>query len=306
MSELQAARYDGKVVRGEDGWLFLDSDSNSVMRQHRGELRFTDDQLDAWRALLTRRSSRLAEYGTRYAFLIPPNPHSVYAEKLPSGSGDGSQRPVFQLLEHVKGSPPKILYPLDDMLANKHRCIYNKTGSHWTDLGAFIGYRALMTALGVRALTEAQLAMWESERIAELGAKLQPPVSAMQTFVEVRNPHSRMVSDNRVANTGRRIEYRSDAPDTCLLFGDSFSHNLLPFMAESFGRLVFAHLPTLDYALVEREQPDIVVSLMNERFLISVPQDDGALTLTEHERAKREAGTVYPPRETLANRVSNE
>src|SRR6185436_11618014 len=76
------------------------------------------------------------------------------------------------------------------------------------------------------------------------------------------------------------------------LFGDSYAEALLKFLAESFRRFVFAHSPTVDLELVERERPNLVVSLMAERFLIQVPDDARAPSFVERERAKREAGAV--------------
>ena len=35
-----------------------------------------------------------------------------------------------------------------------------------------------------------------------------------------------------------------------LLHGDSFSEKLLHFLAESFGRVVFCQMPSLDYEVV--------------------------------------------------------
>jgi hypothetical protein len=54
---------DGKVVRGKDGWLFLDNDSNRVIAQHSGELRFTEEQLDQWHYLLECRTAWLERAG---------------------------------------------------------------------------------------------------------------------------------------------------------------------------------------------------------------------------------------------------
>ncbi len=58
---LPEVRFDGKVTRGRDGWLFLDGDTNEVMRQQRGELLFSDEQLDKWRSLLEARTEWLGQ-----------------------------------------------------------------------------------------------------------------------------------------------------------------------------------------------------------------------------------------------------
>ena len=66
----------------------------------------------------------------------------------------------------------------------------------------------------------------------------------------------------------------------------------LPFLAESFGRWC-SRTVTLDRSVVEEVDPDIVITVMNERFLIRVPDDAGAKTLEECAAEKRATGAVW-------------
>jgi hypothetical protein len=85
---------------------------------------------------------------------------------------------------------------------------------------------------------------------------------------------------------------------------DSFAVRVVPFLAESFRRLVFAHIPTLDYALVEEVRPDIVLTILNERFLVEIPEDVGAPGLGELEEQKRASGEMLQPRKVETNRLN--
>ena len=67
---------------------------------------------------------------------------------------------------------------------------------------------------------------------------------------------------------------------------------MLPFLAASFRRLVFAQLPTLDHMLIEEVRPDLVVSVVNERFMIFIQHDAGAATLQDLASEKVAAGTL--------------
>ena len=311
--ELAQSRLDGKVVRGKDGWLFLDNDSNLVMSQHSGKLRFSAEQLRQWRFLLENRIAWLERRGALYFFLVAPNPHSVYPDKLPDGSGTGESRPILQLVKYLEseGSFARIIYPLEELAKERSRLVFSRTETHWTELGAFVAYRRLMAEINasnsVPVLSEDDLSMEERSWTGDLGLKIEPPESSTSVYVTVRHPKAQFVSDNRVYNLGRRIEYRCDAapPTRCLVFGDSFSTRLLPYLAEGFARLVFAHVPTLDYELVEREQADIVICVMNERFLISVPNDVSGTTLEQLGDNKIAAGQLYPPRAATGNRVDS-
>lgn len=308
---LPEVRFDGKVMRGKDGWLFIDNDTNEVMRQQRGELLFSADELERWKGVLEKRIAWIAERGASYHFLVPPNPHSVYADKLPFEIPDGTARPVTQLIDYLDStqSAAHLIYPLADMLERRDSHVYAETGTHWTDLGAFVAYEALMEEIGdrrpVRRLTAQDVTFVENDEPGGLGTKLEPPQSSTHVYGVPVNVEARMTHDNRVFLNGHRIEYECPVAGetTCLVFGDSFAHALLPFLAESFGRLVFAHLITLDRSVVEEVDPDIVVTVMNERFLIRVPDDAGTKTLSECAAEKRATGAVYPPRSTGGNRV---
>ena len=51
---------------------------------------------------------------------------------------------------------------------------------------------------------------------------------------------------------------------TCVVFGDWSSYRMLTYLSESFSRMVFVHLGTLDHELVEAERPDVVLDLVDE------------------------------------------
>ena len=104
----------------------------------------------------------------------------------------------------------------------------------------------------VRRLPREEVASFELETVGDLSYKLSTSGRAARTFVVVRAGSARLAYDNQVHGTGALVVTECpDAPQTtCLLLGDSYSYNLLKFLAESFRRVVFAHSPTLDRALV--------------------------------------------------------
>ena len=287
-------RRDRKVSRGKDGFLFLDNDNNQVMAQHAGLVRFTEAQLEHWRLLLENRIAWLARRSGRYYFLVAPNAHSVYTDKLPEHVSSAEQRPVHALIDHLnERSYARLVYPVEELRRERDRSVYPRTSSYWSDLGAFIAYRVLIAEirreLPGRVLELGDFEQSEEIRPGDLGNKLDPVERSPVVRLRLREPRARLAFDNGIRNNGRRVEFEGDPDDrrSCLVFGDSFTAPILPFLAESFGRLVFAHLPTFDHTLVERERPDVVVTLLNERFLIRPPIDVPSRTLEQHEAEKR-------------------
>jgi alginate O-acetyltransferase complex protein AlgJ len=310
-------QYDAKVLRGKNGRLFLDNDTNRVVDQFTGALRFTDAQLVAWRRRLDDRCASLEALGVPYLFLVPPNAYPVYPEDLPDHIRPAPRRPVHQLIEHLQtnGSRARLIYPLEELLAAKpDPLLYAKTDTHWSARGAWHGYKALVDAIGsavaINPVAEDDVEFRERPWMGELGFKTDPKEESVLVTARVLRPEAVLVSDNRVYNRGMTVvtECGQAPPTRCLLFGDSFALASLPFFAASFGRFVFVHSPTLDLDFVEQERPDVVISMMNERFLMTVPDDEAAPSIREIAEEKvqngmlRDAELAYWPRATTEER----
>jgi alginate O-acetyltransferase complex protein AlgJ len=303
-------RDDGKVVQGKNGRLFLDNDTNEVVTQHTGALRLDEHGVEQWRLILEHRTAWLERRGVKYLFLVAPNAHSVYPEDLPDDVPSAPERTVHQVLGAVeRGGIARVVYPLEELVREREKPVFPKTGSHWTEYGAFLAYRSVIDVLResvpVEPITLDDLEWHEEERPGGLGHKVEPKQTSTFVFLDFKHPRARLVYDNRIRNNGRRVEFEGDdsAGLSCLVLGDSYARLPVPFLAESFRRLVFGHISTLDHELVEQERPDVVISVLSERFLIHPPVDVPSQSLAEHERHKREAGAVLPPRRVETNRL---
>ena len=147
--------------------------------------------------------------------------------------------------------------------------------------------------------------LWTERMLAgELGFKVEPQQTSTHVGVLVKNPTAYLVSDNCVINRGSVIVTECpDAPSTtCVVLGDSFSDQLLPFLAGSFGRFVYARTFGLDYDFIRQHEPDVVVSVLNERFMINIPHDFYLPSVKEMQQEKiaqgltREPTPVFPRR----------
>jgi integrase len=296
-------RRDGRYVVGRNGRMFLDHDSSRVVDQHTGRLTISEPQLDAWTRLLQRRVAALEPHGAAYAVLIPPNAHSVYPEDLPRGVESVPSRPIHSLLSRLaaQGSPAPVVYPLAELLERKRTTeVYPRTETHWNEVGAFVAYRALLDAIPasvpMRRLEEDQVWFFELSGPGDLGIKHRLPRKSPHVFGFMRHADANLVADNRVEGTGNVLvtECRVAPAGTCVMFGDSYAFGLLPFLSESFRRLVFAQAPAVDVTLVARERPQMVLTVISERFLLNVPDDERELGFEERAQAKVAAGAVRP------------
>jgi hypothetical protein len=312
--ELPIGEDDFKYVRGKEGWLFLDRDSNRLLDQHTGRIQLREFELRAWQRVLENRAAWLGRRRVPYLFQIAPNPHVVYEDKLPDGVETSERRPVRQLIEHLdrSSSDARVLYPVDELIRHRERAVFPRTATHWSELGAFIAYQQLMDhmdpSLGLRRLEMDDVDWVEVPLPGDLGNKMKPVEQSPFVFGDIREPRAKLVLDNRIVRTGRRVEFEGppELGQTCLVVADSYAVRVVPFLAESFRRLVFGHIPTLDYELVEEVNPDVVITIMSERFLIVVPEDlhPETLNLRQLEAQKRERGEVLRPRPVETNRLN--
>jgi hypothetical protein len=178
---------------------------------------------------------------------------------------------------------------------------------HWTEFGAFLGYRLLADEVArsvpIRRIGDAEVSFVERPFHGDLGVKVDPEEESLHPFAQIER-QARLVHDNRVLVRGHRLDLECPAAPavTCLLHGDSNSNMMLPFLAETFGRLVFGQIETLDRSLVDDVEPDVVIGIATERFLIRVPDDEGSPSLEELAAEKRARGEFYPPGRSRGDR----
>jgi integrase len=294
---------DGKVIRGKDGWLFLAQDSNDVIGQHTGEIRLSPDQVGQWQRLLHARSRRLADLGAYFLFMVAPNTHAIYEDKLPDSTPRALRRPVHQLMDGLAdaGVQVPLLYPLDELRAARaRREVCCQTDSHWNEYGAFVAYRQALDMIEphapVRRLREHDVVFFDHDAVTtDLGYKLESEQHARWTVAWLRHGGARLVHDNRIEGRGGVVITECPhAIGTCVMVGDSYSWALLKFLAESFRRFVFVQSSTFDPELLEQARPDVVINLVAERFLVFPPDDIGAPTVGEEEQRKLKMGRVRP------------
>lgn len=289
-----------KVLKGRDGWLFLRNDSNDVLGQHTGRVQLAPEDRRQWETLFRQRSAMAEDAGAAWLFTIVPDKESVYPEHLPPEIHPASRRPVHDVLEIAARAGAPALYLLDAIEAAKSEAdLYPKTDTHWNYRGAYLGYRAICGELRQRGvdvglLDDGQIGWYEERFEGDLGAKLDPPVVGHRLLPKLNGVDAALVFDNGVQNHGRVKVFERELPGgpTCVVFGESFAEALLIFLRESFRRLVFVHTSMFVPEILEREKPDVVLSVPIERFLLRPPDDRDAFAKLEALAVRK--GGVLP------------
>jgi len=264
------------VIRGRDGWLFLGSEERTYLTDPHAA---SDAELTQLADVYAARAAWCAKRGIHYAFLLAPNKSTIYAQELPPGLTRVVPTPADRLLPLLRARGIRTIDPRAALVdASRNGEVYSKGDTHWNDAGAYVAYRAAVAALrdaGVRdtIAPNAIVAKTEPADGDLLG------MSGVAGFVRnhwvrydfPRRAHGITVAANDpvLAFAVHRTAVDDPSLPAAVVFGDSFSEQLAPFLAESFRRMTVLHHLTngvqFDRRTVETEHPSIVIQELVER-----------------------------------------
>ncbi len=276
-----------KVLSGKDEWLFFTG--NDSVEDYRGLSTFTPEHLEKWADILTKKQEYLKSVGVDYLFVVAPNKSSIYPEYLPDWMTKvAPQTPLDQLLSYLKRRTDlNVLDLRDSLLAKKNNgvLLYHPTDTHWNSMGAFVGYREIMAHLGLpftrHALSDHDVDLsFAPKRGGDLAKMLGIQSEVRETAPQVVPIH--MTATKQFDFPGPPRDILMQAEDRTLprllVFRDSFSEALIPFLSESFSysRYVWSGWgeDTPIKRLLEESTPDVVIEewverLVNEERLLS-------------------------------------
>jgi hypothetical protein len=278
-----------KVIEGRDGWLFLDNDSNRTWDQFEGRLRLSLPQIDEWSSELFRRAA--LQCG-RFRFAISPSKETVYPEFIPSRFKRAIVTPIDVITRLARGAGFHVELRDELSRAKQSRDVYDEGDTHWNQYGALIAANMLLRAVGLEPYPEDACAISTRFIMQDLGRQLDPPRETEAVICRPKNPTAYCEWTNGVTNRGHMARYVSalkekDHLPKMMIFGDSFADGTLPFLSERAAQLIRIHTTSVDRQMVKDEAPDVVFSLVTERFLIAVPESCETYSVSKEIEAKR-------------------
>jgi hypothetical protein len=291
---------DQRALLGKDGWLFLCQDRSRTLDQLSGVRTLSDEDVVAHVEALEERRDALRARGLPYVFALAPLKERVYAEMLPDGLAVSERgRPARRLIRALRDVEGCELFDLLPAMldAKRHGQLYHRTDTHWNDRGALFAVRALLKELAKQRSSVHWPALEQLDalvsrpgfggdlagkpKVTLLGAELLELVDngnwsedvdelepARLRAKPVEPGQHLMVSATRPPQA---FERPGASLGRCVLVGDSFSLALLPWLAEQFSRLAFMWTPEPPLEAIAREEPDVVLHVKAERFLIARP-----------------------------------
>lgn len=265
------------VLIGDAGWLFLGK--NKAVDAYRCVFPYTEAALDYEAKVVREHRDWLQQRGIAYLHVWAPLKHTVYPEHLPSWvQRSGGPCRLDQWLQRMQreGLPVLDLRPSQQQ-AKAEGVAYLHTDTHWNPRGAYHGYRAIIEALqpivpGLRPLPPQRVRYREADvlggdlaRLMDMAERYRAPT----LFADIVQPRCREASTNGLTRPkGIKLEaFSCGRGPKVVMLHDSFGNALIPFLAQTAGRLLTAEFANFDKELIEHEKPDVVIEVHLERQL---------------------------------------
>ncbi len=279
------------VTFGQDGWLFLGSVKpgyhklNDPMGDAMNINLFSDIDLENFARSLMTIKNWLSNKGIEYVYVIAPNKHTIYFEKLPKYITKlNRESATDQLLRYLQKNTDVMVVDLRKTLLdekNKHQ-VYFKTDTHWNHYGANVAQFKIMSKIKplfpAEKLTPVLLNDNQFNIVTTKGdlaemAKIENSVedAPQPVFANTCTP----VNEQPKAESTETYTMLCDTQKlNAVIFGDSFFLALQPYFSRRFYRSTYIW-EAMNYnslaKYVEQEQPDIVIDEMIERGFPYIP-----------------------------------
>lgn len=269
------------VVKGRDGWLFYGEDG--TLEDYTSEKPLRAEEVAAWHDTLVGTRAWLGARGIAFVFTIVPDKHVIYPEQLPSSIRRlSAMSATDQVIEALRGTGVRVVDARPALVSAKGReRLYDVTDTHWNSRGAMIAYQQIIA--GVRAELPSVPPAWPredfslTERVKE-GQDLAGMIGLKTVmheidlgFAPLRPRRARTVEPAGAWSTGGDARIVTEIPGSslprALIFRDSFTSRLAPYLSEHFSHAVYLWQNEFDADAVLEERPDVVIQEIVGRHL---------------------------------------
>ena len=280
-----------KIIIGKNDFLFLGNSFNEVMDQVTGKIHFDEKQLIKWKSSFQLRNKYLDLMGIPFYVVMVPKKHTVYPEYLPDYIIPAKENVFDQIINTDPGFD--LLHLKDTLISSKAYwgdLLYNKTDSHWSEIGAYIGYLKIINHLKTDFNELVPLELNKEDFVIKPHPGGQNKfilnlLVDMNDFDASINSHDKW--NNKIIKTNyegdtlpfgpfnyvnyheKVIIYNPEKKYTLMVFEDSFSIRLSAFLNQSFGKIIYCHYSEPEAKeftrLIERFKPDMVLYEFGEQ-----------------------------------------
>lgn len=259
------------VILGKNGWLFYQGEGGISINDYQAKTFYTEKQLKKILKNVTELQKWCDDNGMEFVLMLMPNKEHIYREYMPDGIKEvHKEKNIDLVVDYIReNSDIKVVYPKEELLKAKEKYdVYYKYDTHWNDLGAYEGYKALMSALNITPLSfeNIEAREYDGGDLANM-AMLSGIIEAYdENFISYSGTVETLYDDENGNNAYQKYRY-NDGHGKIFFMGDSFRDALKPMLSRTFEYSDFVHRDTEIFNEVLKEKPDIFVYQMVERYV---------------------------------------
>lgn len=274
-----------EVLLGRDGFLFF-ADAGAIALVQ-GAPYPEPAEASAWDAHFARLSAAFEARDIPFLFVLAPNKHSVYADKLPAwvragrAGADLSHNETDRVLDIARAHLTPAPLDLRPVLAAGRAeapdtLLYHRSDTHWNERGAALALRAALQTLGRDTGP-----MGDIEDVqAGQGGDLARMIGQQRRIDEWTPVVPRARQLHCATPTGEEVVLQTldplpvhqfgctlpgAAPVRVLVFMDSYGIGAVPTLAQRFEQTEFVWQSHVDLDRVDEVRPDFVIQILVER-----------------------------------------
>lgn len=283
-----------KIEFGKDDWMFYTNENNIDIGT--GKFMFNDAELK----LIADNQQAISDYyksiGKEYVLIFTPSKASVYTEYV-FGNYEVCETIIDQVTDYLlENTDVKVINVKDAELEAKDKGqLFLKTDTHWTQLGTYYAYLDIVDKLNNFGLDIGTPVVPEFEPLEVAGefshmlgknGVLKPEKvynavwdTATDQFTDDGDPAIKAITDFNsnvtymAANTQQPVLFRNTEAQSdlkVLTYVDSMwrpDRGLPKYLSENFSEIVYTRMRTIDTAVDELYDADVVIWSMTERFI---------------------------------------
>ena len=273
------------VTFGQENWLFLGSTKPGYVGYGDpigGAMNvnlFTQKELENYAEPIIATNDWLKKQGIAYIFVIAPNKHSIYFDKLPDYVTKKNKiSAIDQLVTYLHEHTDVVVVDLRQALieGRKKHQVYYRSDTHWNHYGANIAQHEIIQKvkeifpekISPMLLTDHQFEMNTKDdgdlaKLASIEAFSEP--SPQPIFEETCNTYIELYSAKEASNYTTTCNTQKLKT---IIYRDSFFTALQPYFSKKFLSATYIQERISQASLVEQleeNKPDIVINEVVER-----------------------------------------
>jgi hypothetical protein len=271
------------VQFGKGEFLFYNDLNDEIFNSYTHQNVLKRSDLEVYYSTFEGRKEQLAKLNITYVVGFWPNKHSIYPELLPGSMKSQIQGPFSladQITEYFKKNDAQFFDVRESLLnAKSQSSLYRKFDTHWNSDGAFVGYRSFceQTAKTLRLTPFERIDFeiiyedgYSGDLTEQIGVEQIAGYSDEVPKYRIKNeklgfkqvsskgyPNGSVVTKNPNAEKKQRL----------VVFRDSFTSQLIQFLSLHYTEVIYLK-EKYDKNLIERLEPDVVLSCRVERYML--------------------------------------